>query len=105
MIGAAWTAFALSCLVLPVLFTFATKEGSWDTLTLAGAGAGTSVIGALGAWLGKKLASRLETATVSGPVWIRLLPPVLAGVFAIGVFVFASSILQPVLGNLAVSWS
>jgi hypothetical protein len=51
------------------------------------------------------MALQLETPAVSASVWSRLLPPVLAGVFAVGVFVFASSILQPVLGNLAVLWS
>jgi hypothetical protein len=104
LIATVWTVFALACLVLPVILTFAQADGSWQSLKIATAGAGSSAIGAAGAWFGKKLASRLETAPAPAGAWTCWLPNVLAGIFAIGVFVGASSILQPILGNSALWW-
>lgn len=103
MIGTAWTIFALSCLILPALLPFLGSDGS--SLAIAGTGTGASILGAVGAWLGKKLASQLDTVLVKGSVWTRWVPNLLAVLFGIGVFVCASSILQPGLGNLAAWWN
>ncbi len=105
LIGAGWTVFALTCLILPPLLTFASDNGSWSALKVASAGAGTSIAGAVGAWLGKRLASQLETSV--GPVvsWTSWVPNALACVFGIGVFISASSGLQAGLGIAAVWWS
>jgi hypothetical protein len=104
LVGAGWTLFALSCLMLPPLLTFAT-DGSWQPLKVLSAAAGSSVVGAVGAWLGKRLAAQMETAVGSAAIWTRWGPNALACVFGIGVFVCASSGLQAGLGIAAVRWS
>jgi hypothetical protein len=105
LIGAVWTVFAMSCLMLPPLLAFATDEGSWHSLKVASVGAGTSVAGAFGAWLGKRLASQFETAVSPTAAWTRWVPNALACVYAIGVIVCASSALQAGLGIAAVWWN
>jgi Patatin-like phospholipase len=105
LIGAVWTVFALSCLMLPPLLAFATDSGSWHSLTVVSTGAGTSIAGAFGAWLGKRFASQIETAMSPAAAWTRWVPNALACVYAVGVFVCASSGLQAGLGIAAVWWS
>jgi hypothetical protein len=104
LVGTVWTVFALSCLILPPLLTFAT-DGNWQPLKVAFAAAGSTVAGGVGAWLGKRLAVKVEAAVGSAATWTRWGPNALACVFAIGVLVCASSGLQSRLGIAAVWWS
>jgi hypothetical protein len=114
LIGVVWTVFAVSCLMVPVLLKFTLlTDGSWQSLKVVSVGAGTSVAGALGAWLGKRFVIQLTNAASLAANWTRWVPTALACVFAIGVFVCASSALQAGLGvgalwlhpDLPVPWS
>ncbi len=75
------------------------------SLKVASTGAGTSIAGAFGAWLGKRLAIAIRDRHVPRRGWTRWVPNALACVYGVGVFVCASSGLQAGLGIAAVWWS
>lgn len=102
--GAAWAAFALACLVVPVILAFApsSSQADWRPDKVAALGSGTTLAGALGAWVGKKAWTGLQTYIEGGQRWMKWLPSALAVVFAVGVLSTASSLLQWGLGQLGV---
>jgi len=108
--GATWTIFAVSCLIMPVILhlvpymptgsSHALPESSHG-LHVAVVGGGSTLAGAVGAWLGRQMVSGIETFAGKGNRWIRWLPTTLSVTFAIGIFVCSSSVLQYGLGQLA----
>jgi Patatin-like phospholipase len=101
LIGTGWTAFAVSCLILPVMLHFVPSSDTvaWHPLYVAITGGGSTVAGAFGAWFGKKLSSEIETLMGDSGKWTRWLPNTFSVVFAVGIFACSSSVLQHSLGQ------
>ncbi|MDR3532152.1 MAG: patatin-like phospholipase family protein [Rhodopila sp.] len=100
-IGIVTTSLAVCCLMLPPLFSLVDTPGSAGALwKIATAGGATTAIGGPAAWLGKKLASRIEaTAAQSGSTFVWLLNG-LALAFAVGLLATSGALIQFSLGKL-----
>jgi len=98
LLAVAWTGFALACLVLPPLLQFVSSGGDWSLAPMAGAAAGTTLVGSVAAWLGKRLTAGIEALAAKPGRWTPLLLNALSAAYAVGVFALSGGVLQYGLG-------
>ena len=103
-IGVAWTLFVLSCLVLPVSTSLLTANVNNLGLPFITSVTGTTVLGSVIAWLGKRLQTQIEAVTAKSRQWTTLLLNALCVLFAAGVFLTAGALLQTGLGKAQRLW-
>jgi predicted acylesterase/phospholipase RssA len=97
-IAIVWAVVALCALILPRWLHLVGPLGLWERQWMSGAALGTTGIGALAAWLGKRLAADIEAVAKKANTWNSLILGALGVAYGIGLLVVAGSALQYGLG-------
>ncbi len=100
-IGVGWGLFSFCCILLPKLAALVGADGEIGA-RLAGAAAGSTVLGAIVAWLGRAVVTKVETEAEKPGRWQKLVLPVLSVLFAVGLLGVAGTLLQYGLGKLQI---
>jgi hypothetical protein len=98
--GMLWTIFAACCLVLPQVLPLLGAANVWLGGQLAALTSGTTALGALTAWLGRKLDSRIEAVAGTSSRWVMVTLNALSLLYGLGLLVVSGSVLLIGLGAI-----